>query len=518
MKKILILILAAVFSLLFITCDLLFEDTDTTKVYKENEVTGNFWARNYETEKFYQVDAQLLAENSRVKIWTEKRCGVSAATAKKIADEYAKNIYPKMMNTFGFQISDPKEGKLNTMEIAHYLITGKKKDAKLTILLLDIQDGYKTEDDPYVGGYFYPVDFFENDPAYPNIKSNELDMIYIDTYPSVPGSEDTYETLAHEMQHLMNFVTTLLVRSEGENLNLMDTWIDEGLSAAAQWVYSGKHPEDRWKYYNADPSGLIAKGNNFFMWDNHDDNPYANLDDYATVYLFFQYLRLQAGNPKNIYYDIHTSVHPDYQAVTKANNLNKNHKGNWQLLLRDWHAANYTNNTSGLYGYMNDPVLKDIKAKMYNGGTSAALFPGEGVYSRTNTAESVPFASGNIRYAGLGSLGTDPSDSTGFVSGARLTYNIDTDLDGSAVTGSTTGIAPSADISIAGGKSSLQVSINKFTGPFKVDAGYFSRRNVSKPENQTKNVFSKSRSRNAGKDNSIVKFDISTIERVYISE
>jgi hypothetical protein len=35
-------------------------------------------------------------------------------------------------------------------------------------------------------------------------------MIYIDTYPTKPGSSESYQTLAYETQRLMNFVTSLV--------------------------------------------------------------------------------------------------------------------------------------------------------------------------------------------------------------------------------------------------------------------------------------------------------------------
>jgi len=516
MKKLSVSALFLVFvsSLFMITCDLLKVNSEDSK---------KFWARDFSRSRFYQVSAQLLAENSRCEVWVENGCGVSETKAKNIANEYASNIYVKMMKTFGYTIDDPDMGEVNTMEIAHYLATGKTKGAKLTILLLDIKDGYKTQRDPYVGGYFYPVDLFENDPKSIMFKySNEREMIYLDTYPSTTASQSSYETLAHEMQHLMNFISSVVYRFDGETLSLMDTWVDEGLSAAAQWVYSGQHPEERWKYYIEDRSGLIKKGNNFFMWDNHDaESPLANLDDYATVYLFFQYLRLQSGKPDDIYHDIHTSEFPDYQAVITAESINSSHKDNWPLLLRDWHAANYTNNTSGLYGYKDESKLKDIKAPMVPAGTASLdLFPGEGVYSKTITAESVPAVSGNIKYAGLSSTGLAPSDTFGYENGARLTYNVDTDTEGLSEKGSTTGIAPNAGISITGGSGSLQIDLNKFSGPFKVDAGYFNRRNgnPSMFDNKITNILNKDNIRSVNKDNYIHKFDKSKIKRVFIDE
>jgi len=500
MKKltVLVLVLVLVFSLSWIACT---DDDD------DSEITGDFWAQNYSDSKFYQIKASRLAENSRCEVWVEKGSGVTEAKAKNIADEYANVVYVKNMNTFGYTINDSELGNVNTMEIAHYYVTGTTSGAKLTILLLDIKDGYKKQGDPYVGGFFASRDFYSNEDlknnGYADIKSNEREMIYIDTYPSEPGSGQSYETLAHEMQHLMNFTSSSIFRRNKKVVSLMDTWVDEGLSAAAQWVYSGKQSEERLNWYNKDPSGLIKKGNNFYIWNNYDkENNQANLDDYATVYLFFQYIRLQSDKPGDIYRNIEMSQFSDYQAVINAESINSSHKGNWQLLLRDWHAANYTNNADGLYGYKNDPALKTVKAPMFSGGNTVSLFPGEGVYSKTTTAETVPTASGSIKYAGLGSAGLSPNESTGYANGARLTYNINTDMKGTQATGSTTGIAANTGISITDGSSSLQV-LDKFPYSFQVDADYFNRRN--------RNV--------SILDNiKILNFDKSKVERVFIDE
>jgi hypothetical protein len=508
MKKLIFVLLTIIVIFAVTSCDFFDEGKGGEEIYILGS-TRNFWAQNVVSQTFYQIEAEKLAENSRCVVWAEKGSGVTTATANSVANAY-NTVYTKMMNTFGYKVMLSNVGKImNVMEIAHWLPTGKTSGAKLTILLLDIKDGYTPAVGSYVGGYFYSVDLYGNDPEYPQYKSNELDMIYLDTYPSVLGSPSSNGTLAHEMQHLMNFISTLLFREKA-----MHTWIDEGLSSAAEWIYSGQHPEGRWKYYNEDRSGLIKKGNNFYVWDNRDnEDPRANLDDYATVYLFFQYLRLQSNTPSDIYYNILTSKFYDYQAVTTAEGINNNHKNNWSLLIRDWYAANYTNDTSGLYGYKNDSTLKAVKAPMVPSGiNSLLLFPGEGVYSKTTTAESVPSANGNIRYAGLGSVGTVPNTTTGFVNGARLTYNVDTDIKGSRVTGNTTGIAPSVGISIPTANGSVQIDLNEISVPFKVDASYFHSRNGNNNifDSEARSVFNKN-------DNTL-KVDKSTLERVFIDE
>jgi len=250
-------------------------------------------------------------------------------------------------------------------------------------------------------------------------------MIYMDIYPGKIDTDEFYKTLAHEMQHLMNFTTTLLYHSNGWRSGLMDTWIDEGLSSAAEWIYSGEQNQGRVKWYNTDSTKYIAKGDNFYMWDNYyNKDPEALLNDYATVYLFFQWLRLSVNdNNGDVYRRIFQAHYNDYMAVKSQYN------NTWSDLLEKWHAANYLNNASGVFGYGNDPVLKNVKAHNIgagnytekNGNKYWQLYPGEAVYSHSINGRPLPANSTNIKYASPGSQGNSVP-----AGGTLLAYNINT--------------------------------------------------------------------------------------------
>jgi hypothetical protein len=168
------------------------------------------------------------------------------------------------------------------------------------------------------------------------------------------------------------------------------------------------------------------------VWGNHSSvNPATLLDDYATVYLFFQWLRLQAGGT-GIYREILFSPFFDHRAVTAVANRAMPGRGytDWEILLGTWLAANYINARSGPYGYLNDPDLKHVRPRYLSGaGGSHLLHPGEGVFTRRT---SMPIMTSNfIRYAGLperGSLGAPTTTgSSGFTT--LLSYNINTEIE-----------------------------------------------------------------------------------------
>jgi len=266
----------------------------------------------------------------------------------------------------------------------------------------------------------------------------------------------------------------------------MDTWVDEGLAAAAEWVYSGEYSEDRIEWFkysgaqNGSMKGLINKGNNFFVWENRSkESQYAVLDDYATVSLFFQWLRLQTND--NIYRSIITSEDYDYNAVTNAFSQAYSKAFTWDELLKAWLAANYINSPSGLYGYKNDEVLKDINIPAPSSITnSIQLAPGEGVYSRmTPSTVTMPASSGNIRYASLSKqpLSVDNVAANGRV---LLTYNVNTSFvfddknqtfsGGTGLAGLENGITTGNPI-IANTVPAGRSARSAFDGPYRIGAG-----------------------------------------------
>ena len=483
MKK--MMLLTGVLAFLLFSCDGDLTGTGGNGGNTDPPETKTFKALNWKTNEFYTLSAELLAEGTHCKIWVEKGSGVTKEIAEKVKNEYDSNVYTKMINTFGAN----NEGFSFADELADI---NSAEGGKLIILLLNIKDNYQKDvDENAVGGYFLWSDLFPAEDG-----SNGLAMIYIDTNPGVPGEAASNKTLAHEMQHLMNEVTSQVLRYNDatESYAAMDTWIDEGLSAAAEWVYSGTHSSDRVNWYNykntdSKIKSLINDGNNFFVWGNRkEESGYAEQDDYATTYLFFQWLRIQSSKGTGIYKDIIGSNNSGYSAVTAA------FGDNWGNLLRDWLAANYINDTSASgtnsrYGYKNDATLKNI-TKHYFAGTddtkTTPLYPGEGVFSNIDAGyvaanTNKPTDTTNIKYTIL----TNAPGNTMAV-GALLTYNVNTsNIDDSdpddikfptwengTVTGGTASI--SVDVSVDGRFVSPPVILS---GPFWVSGGDVLRRN-----------------------------------------
>ena len=445
MKKYYLIII--VFTLLVFSCDLFGSG---------NYGTRTFWSQNMQNDTFYQVKAELLVNGKHCNIWAETGSGISISemTARSIAYEYDTYIYPKMMEVFGLTETTFEYGNYviadNTIELADWF---GDEDGKLCILLLDIKDDYiKNINDAYVAGYFWGGDLW------PQYYSNAADMIYIDTYPGLLNISNVYRTLAHELQHLINTAISFYYTYLDESRQgLMDLWIDEGLSSAAEHIVYGKS-ESRLKDYNNDYSGLIEKGNNFFVWDNHDDeDTNAVLDDYATVYLFFQWLRIHSD--KNIYSKIISSYFTDYKAVTEAAKTINSEYSDWGKLLGAWLAANH-NSADGEDGYKGEYVIKKHFAPIEP--KTIQLYPGEGVYSYTASNPN-HVNSADIIYSYL-----DKSK-------ALLTYNKNNNIKGGETSGSVTGARPpAADVIAFNGRSALASNVP--AGPYPISINDMRRR------------------------------------------
>ncbi|MCL2127350.1 MAG: hypothetical protein FWH38_03770 [Treponema sp.] len=472
MTKIGIFSLAAICSLMMLSsCSELFDISgNIANSNLDNIGENSFYARNMSTGLYYKVDAEILAEGSKCVIWAQKRSGVTKELAREIAGKYDTVIRKKIVDEFSmenFTVLVKSEGKEyafdDILDYANFL--AGRDDKKLTVLLLDIKDDYKNKgEDSYVAGYFFGGNFYRKGNIGGGIYSNGRDMIYVDTDPGLKSDrEQTYATFAHELQHLINYVTSLLVR----NGSFMDTWVDEGLSSQAEYLYYESNPSDRTEWYSRDIRGTIAKGNNFFVWGNHAEEKLAILDDYATVYLFFRWLYLQAyaQNKTGIFYQIETSDSNDYRAVTEVAKIVNSEWGRWDALLMAWLAANYYPESS--FGYAGDSGLQKFITRKPIAGTSVSLYPGEGVYS-VMRAPYTPGASGaNIRYAGLAGTLSGITAAPPYAGEVLLTFNANTSNAASVKpeTGYLTGNPPPVSRSVGEG-----AQAEKIKGPYVMDA------------------------------------------------
>jgi hypothetical protein len=401
------------------------ESPDSSNYYPNLESYTAFAYNNAEpygpkdNRNYYTVNMVQIGSGQYCNVWVDQTVWISEGDVQAIIKKYDGSIKLPITTVFG-----------------GYDGLFQDDDGKVEIFLLDIKDNYgKNGNKSFVAGYFDSRDLlslfpsFEDDYPY----GNKARILYIDAYPNTPASEQTYSTMAHELQHLINFCNSLAYRVSGKTLYIQDTWIDEGLSSAAEYIYRGGHDDARIDHFNRDPLNTISRGNNFFVWgESRPEGDETVLDDYATVYMFFQWLRLQSGGGSGIYTAIAQSDSWDYRAVTgaaaaKFDGTDKTVFSDWQKLLETWHRANYVNDSSGRDGYRGDGSLKPrvwaVPEKDY------PLYPGGAVYSKYSGA--VPEGDTFIKFASMTRTGSSVNPQYPYSSGDAgrlLMFNVITDL------------------------------------------------------------------------------------------
>lgn len=318
-----------------------------------------FWVSNLasQTEDNYQISATLKYSGSKTNVWVYNK-QITDAEAVKLGKEFDNKIHPLDVNNFGTESDVDGNGKVN-------------------ILCYDIQDGFNGNGG-YVAGYFYPGDLY-------NITdSNDSEIFYIDTYPtmgengSAKDVTKAYSTLAHEFQHMINYNQRVLVHGYSE----MDTWMNEGLSMAAEQIYSGKTLQDRIDYYNKDSD--IANGHSLLYWDYDKDT----LVNYSLSYLFFQYLRIQCGQGNGIFKKLIDDRNGDYHAVEDVIHKYISSKLSFGKFMTDFREALFLRQLWGLYGFHGESGFSSLKSLTYS-GASLDLRGGGSVVKPINSSSSI---------------------------------------------------------------------------------------------------------------------------------
>lgn len=213
----------------------------------------SFWLRNFVTGKFERIQARLAAQGRHCHVFVQEGQTVSAAAAERVRKQFDEVIHPTCIGHFG---AEPRPG-----------IDG---DARVFLLLADIQDGYVNPSDAYVAGFFFAGDLLPQSEFTPpsSVKSNEREILYVDTSPSEPEAADYLEIVAHEFQHMIH----------ANNDDKEVTWVNEGCSQVSP-VLCGFAPPNHYKL-------LVPKGDRSLNgWQSYDPLP-----DYGQSYLWNQFL------------------------------------------------------------------------------------------------------------------------------------------------------------------------------------------------------------------------------------
>ena len=213
-------------------------------------------------------------------------------------------------------------------------------DKRIYLLLLDIRDK-GARDSGFVAGFFSPVNQHRGVLRHPEIgvpvRSNELDMLYIDTQPQNAGSQKAHGVLAHEFQHLIHW------RHDTDEA----IWINEGCAEYATFS-CGYQVRDHISAFQRYPNISLV---------NWPQGTRSQLGHYGAAYLWMLYLHEHYGGSQTI-----TAIVKDRTNGIAGINSALRSRGietTFPTIYADWKVANYLDDNefdNGQYGYQNAQV------------------------------------------------------------------------------------------------------------------------------------------------------------------
>lgn len=290
----------------------------------------DFFSINFSTHEQYIVRATLRAIGEFCYIFVED-------------SQWLRTVHPATVRSVrrAFDDATPADPKRGIYGIETELFGAPPDidgDKRIYILLLDIRDR-ATRGGGFVAGFFSPVNQQRGVLRHPEIgvpvRSNELDMLYIDAHPQNAGSQDALGVLAHEFQHLIHW------RHDTDE----DIWVNEGCSEYATFICGYKVGSHVAPFQQNPRISLVD-------WP---EGTRSQLAHYGAVYLWMLYLHEHYGGSETI-----TAIVKDRaNGIAGVNNaLRSRGVGKtFPVIYADWKVANYLDDNefaNGQYGYQNE--------------------------------------------------------------------------------------------------------------------------------------------------------------------
>ncbi|MCZ6679713.1 MAG: hypothetical protein O7E52_20985 [Candidatus Poribacteria bacterium] len=290
----------------------------------------SFFSINFNTHEQYIVQATLRAVGEFCYVFVEDlqwRRTVHAGTVESVRR--------------AFDDTTPADARRGIYQIETDLFGAPPDvdgDQRIYLLLLDIRDG-ATRGSSFVAGFFSPVNQQRGVLRHPEIgipvRSNELDMLYIDTHPLDAGSDEGLGVLAHEFQHLIHW------RHDTNET----VWVNEGCSDYAIFI-CGYSVQGHVGPFERNPWISLV------YWPNGTQSQLAH---YGAAYLWMLYLHEHYGGPETIVEIVKNRANgiAGVESALLSRGIGRTFSG----IYADWKVANYLDDTefaNGQYGYQNE--------------------------------------------------------------------------------------------------------------------------------------------------------------------
>lgn len=285
----------------------------------------SFWAYSWVTGSHYQLTATCRRVGTHAYLYVENGRYPSETALTRIIDEFDNTMYPRNTAAFG---SEPNPG-----------IDG---DDRVYLLLLDIRDSFESTG-YYIAGYFTSLNEYANAdlPRYSRY-SNEKEMLYVDLYPSQPGSLTSLGTVAHEFQHMIHW---WMDPDHGE-----ETWVDEGCADLAEFLCGYGYPVSHLVTGSTQQPGFLEEPDHQLTltgpaWDSTSHI----LASYGASFMWTLYLWDHYGGDALI----RRLVREGADGIQGVNNALSatGASDRFEQVFRKWVVANYIDDDTGPYGY-----------------------------------------------------------------------------------------------------------------------------------------------------------------------
>lgn len=272
------------------------------KLYQMGDVES-FWYADLNSSRSVQTEAELVYHSQELSMWVEVGQHVDREALNAAAMQLEAEILPQTRAIFGEEWRPGVDG-----------------DARVHILHLENLGGA-------AAAYFSPKDQVVTAV---NPYSNQREMLYVNLSQLRPGTPRYLATIAHEMQHLIQWHT------DGNE----EAWLGEGLAELASELNG--FPAGRQATYAARPD---------IQLNNLSHDPEVISSHYAASTLFVQYLYDRFGqefmqavvrHPENGLAGINTVLAEFDNTLTVEG------------VFADWLAANYLTSVGrgeGVYQY-----------------------------------------------------------------------------------------------------------------------------------------------------------------------
>ena len=296
-----------------------------------------FYAVDFSNQTQYITDATLHAIGKFCYIFVED--SQWQRTVKPLSVEKVRRAFddstPTEPNRGIYQIETETFGQPPDID----------NDQRIYILLLDVRDFYKRGGN-FVAGYFSPVNQQHGVVRDPNsgapLRSNKIELLYIDTHPLPVDSPDGLGVVAHEFQHLIHW------RYDPNE----EIWINEGCSDYAMFL-CGYDVSGHVSAFEKEPNSSLV---------NWPRGMQSKLSYYGAAYLWMLYLHEHYGGPRIISTILRTQTNGIFSVNSALKALG--HEKYFSQIFADWKVANYVDDLqieNGIYGYRNENPKPRVK-------------------------------------------------------------------------------------------------------------------------------------------------------------